>query len=361
MIYKRGKVYWFNFWWNGQHVQRSTRQGNPRVARQAESAFRTALAKGEVGIIDRKPAPPFSVAIREFLKWSEQQHKAHPGTYRRYSISSRALLRFFKDTSVDRITAAEVEKFKTLRAVQKGERTKRTIRPATVNRELACLKAVFNFLIAGDVTLANPVSKIKFLAEDNEQMRVLTFDEQRRYLAAASPCLRDIAVLMLETGMRPEEVYRSRVENVCLELRHIFNPHGKTKAAKRRITLTAEAARVLGLRVAGAMGLYLFPHKDDPGRPIPKVNNAHDRALRASGVRPFRLYDLRHTFATRAAMAGVDLVTLAAMLGHSRIQMVLRYAHPTEEHQANAMKRLEQFNTTKQMAEYERMTAAPVQ
>jgi len=42
-------------------------------------------------------------------------------------------------------------------------------------------------------------------------------------------------------------------------------------------------------------------------------------------------------------MAGVDLVTLAAMLGHSRIQMVMRYAHPTEEHQFNAMKKVVAF------------------
>lgn len=45
---------------------------------------------------------------------------------------------------------------------------------------------------------------------------------------------------------------------------------------------------------------------------------------------PFRLYDLRHTFATRAAEAGVDIMTLAALLRHSRMQMVMRYAHPTE-------------------------------
>jgi hypothetical protein len=43
-------------------------------------------------------------------------------------------------------------------------------------------------------------------------------------------------------------------------------------------------------------------------------------------------------------MSGIDLVTLAAMLGHSRIQMVLRYAHPTDEHQMNAMVKLEAFN-----------------
>lgn len=52
-------------------------------------------------------------------------------------------------------------------------------------------------------------------------------------------------------------------------------------------------------------------------------------------------------------MSGIDLVTLAAMLGHSRIQMVLRYAHPTEQHQAQAMRKLEEFNAAKQMAEFE--------
>jgi integrase len=63
--------------------------------------------------------------------------------------------------------------------------------------------------------------------------------------------------------------------------------------------------------------------------------------LKRSGVKYFRLHDLRHTFATRAAEAGIALVALAAMLGHSRTQMVLRYAHPTEEHQFNAMRKIE--------------------
>ncbi|WP_409513355.1 tyrosine-type recombinase/integrase [Edaphobacter aggregans] len=89
-------------------------------------------------------------------------------------------------------------------------------------------------------------------------------------------------------------------------------------------------------------------------RPIPKINNAHDRAVKASGVAPLRLYDLRHTFATRAAMSGIYLVTLAAMLGHSRIQMVLRYAHPTQAHQALAMDKLESFNATQLISEFER-------
>jgi hypothetical protein len=60
-IYKRGKKYSYHFWFNGDHIQESTKQGNPRVARQIEAAHRTALAKGEVGIFERKPAPILTV------------------------------------------------------------------------------------------------------------------------------------------------------------------------------------------------------------------------------------------------------------------------------------------------------------
>lgn len=153
--------------------------------------------------------------------------------------------------------------------------------------------------------------------------------------------------------MRPEEVYTIERENVHLAEGHLFNPVGKTKAARRKIALTASAADVLRGRLNAASGRCLFPHEKDADKPMLKVNNAHSGALKRSKVPYFRLYDLRHTWATRAAMSGIDLVTLAAMLGHSRIQMVLRYAHPTEQHQAQAMRKLEEFNAAKQMAEFE--------
>ena len=60
-------------------------------------------------------------------------------------------------------------------------------------------------------------------------------------------------------------------------------------------------------------------------------------------------------------MSGIDLVTLAAIVGYSRIEMMLRYAHPTKQHQTDAMKRLEEFNAQRQIAEYERASAAPLQ
>ncbi|HEX5734684.1 MAG TPA: site-specific integrase [Blastocatellia bacterium] len=158
--------------------------------------------------------------------------------------------------------------------------------------------------------------------------------------------------------MRPEEVYRIRLENINLDGSYLFNPYGKTKAAKRKVPLNKIALEVITRRMNEVEGPCLFPSPDDPFKPVLKLNNAHYGALKRSKLKPFRLYDLRHTWATRAAMANTDLVTLAAMLGHSRIQMVLRYAHSTEQHQAEAAKRIEEFNTARAIAEIEQQSAA---
>ena len=380
-IFKRGSVYWYHFLFNGEHVQRSTKQGNPRVARQIEAAYRTALAKGEVGITERKKIPGFKSAMAGFLKWAKQDHQMATSSADRYRYSSFALLSFFGDKHLDKITPEEVERYKTSRAAEfktvrgkdkKRISTKQLLRPATVNRELACLRAMFNHAIKADVPVKNPISKTaaKVLREDNEQTRVLTYEEQSAYLAKASPMMWDVAMMMLETGMRPEEVFRIQPANVNLAESCLFNPYGKTKAAKRRIKLTETAKSILARRMKAAAereskekgtGAFLFPCETDAKRPLPGVQSPHARALRESKVAPFRPYDCRHTWATRAAQAGIDLVTLAAMLGHSKINMVLRYAHPTQEHQAKAMDRMEQYVSEQRIALAEQSSPASSQ
>jgi len=70
-LYKRGGVWWFEFVFNGERLRESTKQGNRRTAEQIESARRTQLAKGEVGIKDRKPVP----TLKEFAPRFERQSK----------------------------------------------------------------------------------------------------------------------------------------------------------------------------------------------------------------------------------------------------------------------------------------------
>jgi integrase len=197
------------------------------------------------------------------------------------------------------------------KAKDKRKSTGVKVRPATVNRELACLRAMFNHTAKDHPELRNPVSQVKFLTEANQQERVLNFAEQRKYLDTATPTLAAVAGLILETGMRPEEVFTLQTTSLRLNDRFLKTERGKTPAARRRVDLTDAAIAILRRRVAVAKSEspYLFPCDADAKRPLPGIQSAHARALSASGVNAFRPYDLRHTWATRAAEAGIDLVT----------------------------------------------------
>ena len=60
-------------------------------------------------------------------------------------------------------------------------------------------------------------------------------------------------------------------------------------------------------------------------------------ALREAKIQGFRFHDLRHSAATRLADAGADAFTIAAILGHSTIQMSARYTHATDERKKRAI------------------------
>jgi integrase len=72
----------------------------------------------------------------------------------------------------------------------------------------------------------------------------------------------------------------------------------------------------------------VYPHRYNPNRPLDNIHRGHHKAVRDAGIKTgFRLYDFRHTFGSRSAMAGVDLATLKELMGHSSITMTMRYVH----------------------------------
>jgi len=185
--------------------------------------------------------------------------------------------------------------------------------------------------------------------EPLDSMQVIGFEDQATYLSEASQPLRDIAKVMLGTGMRPEEVFRMRVENIDFKQGSIFNPFGKTKAARRTIPMTVDVVSLLKARALKAEktgSSFVFPSPHDIEKPIGSVKKAHQTAMKRAGIKShFRLYDLRHTFATRAVASGVDLPTLSALLGHASIQMTMRYVHPAAEQKRVAIQEFDRFST----------------
>lgn len=91
-IYKRQGVYWFNFWHENEHYQRSTRQTNQRIARRMEAAFRTRLMQEGVGIVQRKPSPVFADFAKRFIEHVQVRHESKPQTVSFYAAKLNRLM-----------------------------------------------------------------------------------------------------------------------------------------------------------------------------------------------------------------------------------------------------------------------------
>jgi integrase len=346
-VYRRGKTWWFVFEYGGRKVQESSGFKNKTAAMRAEAKRKADLLDRRAGFTKLKLAPKFEDFVDSFLKWSEQQHR--PKTHGLHQWNCQTLKRFFSGRYLDEITSDMVEDFKSARKRETRQKARegRTIKNATVNRALTTLKLLFHQAERSGYSVKNPVVGVAMFPEPLDSMRVISFEEQAAYLSETSQPLRDVARVMLDTGMRPEEVFRMRVENIDFKQKTIFNPFGKTKAARRTIPMTDDVVFLLKARVKALEekeSPFVFPSPHDFQKPVGSVKKAHKAAVERAKIKGhFRLYDLRHTFATRAVASGADLPTLSALLGHASIQMTMRYVHPAAEQKRTAIEKFEKF------------------
>lgn len=341
-LYKRpnSKYWWTKFYFDGELIQQSTKCTNKADARTVESAYRTQLALGKIGIEPKKEIPTFDKAVEDFLEWSKIEHE--PSSYARCVHSCNPLLKFFGKKKVNRIETEEVEKFVIWRGNQTSRKTGELITRDTISRELCILKMIFRRLTDAKILRDNPARTVKQLKENDKSFHVLTNEEEKLYLLACHQPLQDVATLMLESGMRCGEVYRIKRTEVFLDKDYLQVTKGKTKAAIRRVYLSKKAKKILSSRMARFDGVYLFPQNDiDYKSATQPLNYLHLKTVRRLGF-SFRLYDCRHTFATRALESGeIDLLTLASILGHTNLKETVRYAHPSENRKADAIKKME--------------------
>jgi integrase len=342
-LFLRGHVWWYEFQFEGRRIRESSGLTNKAAARRAEEKRKVDLAERRAHIDRPKRPPRFDEYVPNFLAWSRQQHR--PKTYELHKLNCTTLTRYFGGKWLDEITRGMVEDFKLARIheARRNANDGSTVSAATVNRALTTLKLIFKHAKRYELAVQDATADVAHLEEDPGRTRVVTAAEEASYLKKASQPLKDIARIILDTGMRPEEVFRMEVLDVDFERRTISNPRGKTRAARRTVPMTEQVWFVLKNRAIAAKGRYLFPSPKSPHRPIASVRRGHDAAVGRAGISPhFRLYDLRHTFASRAAMSGMDPFRLSALLGHTTIQMTSRYVHVGDEDKRKAIARMEE-------------------
>ena len=364
-VYKqaKSKYWWYKFTWNGEPIRESTKQTNKRVAEQMEAAHRTALAKGEVGIRDRKPVPSLKdFAEHDFLPFARATFATKPKTLAYYENGVSRLLGFKRlaGARLDSITSDRVAEFVTERQGAKGKRGG-LLQVASLNRELQVLRRMFHLAQEwGRVERALP--NVKMLPGEKHRERVLNAAEEDLYFRGASTdamaqyadaaLLRDVATVLLDCGLRPEECFRLRTENVTDGKIEIH--YGKTDNARRQIPMTARVKATLDMRLSKANGsAWVFPAQTKSGHIEPStLKKQHLKAI-AEGTRilreetkkkdaelvPFELYTLRHTCLTRWA-PHMDPWTLAYLAGHRDMNITKRYVHPQAQTIRAAMDRV---------------------
>lgn len=304
----------------------------------------------------------------EYSPWVLEHRKVGQRTLNHIS---RCFVKDFGDRPLTEITPSLIDQWRT-------QRLKNNKSIETVNRDVATFKAALSKAVLWGFIDKHPLDKLKLLKSDRSiKVRYLTAKEEenlrkaainremklkeqrasankwrqeRNYELLPDLCncefadhLRPMILLSINTGLRRGELFSLQWENVNFEramltIEGIYAKSGKT----RHVPLNSEAMHVLKCwHKQSENSELVFTGKD--GQEFDNVKRSWANLLKAAKITNFRWHDLRHHFASKLVMAGVDLNTVRELLGHSDMSMTLRYAHLAPEHKALAVEKLVQI------------------
>lgn len=332
----------------------------PETARTKALEILREAADGTPDVVKRKragkPATLQSFLDDEFRPWAVAHLKWGEGAAKRIETAFADRL----DKPLADLNAWTIEKWR-------SQRLKAGKAPGTVNRELATLKSALSKAVAAGLLPAHPLASVKLRKVDNARVRYLSPDEEtalrnalagrdreateararanawredRGYallpvLPVGGYCdhLSPLVLTALNTGLRRGELTALLWADVDLKAKRVHVRAAAAKSGKaRHVPLNSEAALVLKRWKEQGVATKVFDVCD--------AKKAWQGVVDGAKLKGFRFHDLRHSFASKLVMAGVDLNTVRELLGHADLKMTLRYAHLAQEHKEAAVELL---------------------
>jgi integrase len=311
---KDSRFWWFDFKVRGERYRGSTKETNEKRAAKIAALKLTQALEGN-DQLDQK-APTLLEFSSRFLEWIENARLEYDT--QRYYRNGWKLLQAtpLLNQRLDRITPDAVE-------AQRFEGS-----PANGNNALRTLRRMLNK--AREWKLMREVPRFRLFKEEGRALR-LDDEAERKLLAVAEHPLKDIIVLMRDTGMRNgRELYRMRIENIDWNNRVIFNPNSKTKKGRRFIPMSDRVLDILLARCAGRKEGWVFPSRQK-GKHITcgLVNKQWVRARTKAGLpENLVLYCARHDFGTYVLQKTGNIAAVMNTMGHSDMKTAMVYQHP---------------------------------
>lgn len=284
----------------------------------------------------------FEDALAKYL--AEVSPKKASSTHRREIHQSKSL-NFFNGRQLKEITPTLAAQFREKRMAE--------VMPATVIKDLNMLSHIFSTAIREwGVEVINPVSIIRKPKTPPGRLRFLTEVEINKLLEESKKSHRfnlfHYILLQLHTGMRPSEGASLTWGQVDIDGRVLDLQ--QTKTDPRRVPLTIPAIETLSALIPNenfSCSDYIFlpknPKMTHRLRPNQYFRESFEAAVKRAGIKNFHMHDLRHTAASHMIMNGIDLRTVADILGHKTISMTMRYTHLLDDHKLRAIDRIEQL------------------
>jgi len=322
---KKGEFWGIDFYDNGRRIKKII--GSKQDAEHSLHLVKADSLRGELQMI-RKGDMRFQELCEKYLEYGKTNGKR---SLRRDSFSIKALMDYFRYFKASQINPLHIEGYK-------KKRLEESKKPGTINRELACLKHMFNLAIKWKLVRENPVREVKLLKAKKYEMQILSKIEIDLLIKAAEERLKSVLIVALNTGMRRGEVLGLRWSDIDFVN---YNIHVKnTKSGRDRdIPMNSLVADVL--KKQDMSSEFVFLHLWQSDKSLKNVSHSLKMACHKVGIEKFRFHDLRHTAATLMVQIGVDLVTIKEILGHSNIQTTMIYCHSSQEAKRKAVLKLE--------------------
>jgi len=221
---------------------------------------------------------------------------------------------------LEKINNYEIEKYKA-KKITEG------LHPKTVNNHLSVLRTSLQGAVEWEIIHSLPA--VKRLKLPPQKFDFLTVEECEHLINVADGIWRDLIELALGTGLRFGELMALTWKSVDMENKEII----ASQAFSRGVLGSPKNNRIRRIPMTGRVHEILEKNRERPGyvfmenkRQIACIKKLH-RICKRAGLRNIGWHTLRHTFASRLAQSGANLVAIQNLLGHSDIRTTMRYAH----------------------------------
>ena len=343
------RYWWYSFYFEGKRYRNSTKQTKKTAAAVVEATLLASLQEGRTSTLRRTRPPILREFSVRFLEWVTNSQRLSPNSKRYYLFGWR-LISYSKLASMrlDRITQDVGESIIFKRPVlnrkkkdhegryeSKGEMIVCTAH--YVNQALRTLKRMQSKAMEWKVlhekphiTLADAPGRDRLIDDDTEDRLEGAYSEPIKN--GQTRLMREQAwlfmIILQDCGMRPDEVFPMRIEDIHWDANRIWIPEGKTEKARRFVAMSDRVKEALQQWCGERKEGWVFPSSRSKSGHLTTIAKGFQAARERAGIdKKVVPYSARHTYGTYTMEKSGNAFAVAKSMGHVDLKSMEPYQH----------------------------------